>query len=158
MSEKIIRRLMYIGVRRGTRQKRLYVWYMLTDAEANNGKRIELDESRLMCFPKNLKRAEPGAIFEFLVEIKAEGKSVDTGSGKYLEMWKHSAQVHEWQIESDSTEATMASESQAIKDMKDKSVWKALDPIREMYEQAGNKCRAQILALVIEHITRDSPL
>lgn len=145
--------LLYLGVRVGAKEKRVFSYYVYNYIEHKNGipNLNSLDSERILSFGgrKPPGRASPGAIIS--CEDRGEGAY---GAFKYHSRWPHDEQVtaiqalaRADQLELESRKSKRAAEQRDF-------VKATLDPIRDAYLAASFKAKKYLLAAVIEYITR----
>lgn len=149
-------RLVYLGVFRGTKIKRVHCWYPI-DADTPLEKNLPLPPQAyrsitVMTFAKlGRKSGKPGSVWEH----KQVGNQItNTRSGTYIGFWPHADQVTTWQLRHRALENAIREEGKKTAEMRQNAVFEALSPIRSLYKQSSPQIRTQMLAYIIEYITR----
>jgi hypothetical protein len=69
-------------------------------------------------------------------------------------MWPHSDQVRQWQLRHHTTKAQIAADRKEKKEASRQLWQEALNPVRAEYRRASPARRRQIIAYILEYITR----
>lgn len=150
-------RLVYLGIARGKKTKRVHVWYPIDRAmEIKDHPPLPKhawNNKACLCFSKVGRRAgSPGAVWEF----EQTGDAISM-SGTYIGFWPRSDQTREWQLHHHVLDNEIRRDGKAAKEMRQNVVFEALEPVRALYHSSSHALRVQMLAYIIEYIMRGKP-
>ncbi|HSY84732.1 MAG TPA: hypothetical protein VK807_23405 [Gemmatimonadaceae bacterium] len=142
-------------------------YWIITDDELRSGE-LALDEpgmesERIFCVDakacRKLAMTSVGAVYEVRADPAQGRVQLATGRvGKQVGRWPVKAAVARWAALSAARERDDQAEDQARKDAKVDELRRHLEPVRRAYNEATGSQRAQLIALVVELVTRRTPL
>lgn len=158
-------RWVYMGMRAVGKDHKLYhIWWSIPGSVRISWNKQEsslepipeeLFGDNAHWFTKNLNvGATVGNVYEFDVEY--DGKKVYIGgeNRQYLGNWPINNQWMEWVSLTNAAKETRTAHNRKYRVMHTNPVYDALEPIRDAFKKASPPMRRQILAYVIERITR----
>lgn len=110
---------------------------------------------------KKITPGKPGSIWLIDVTKRPDGEGLTAvavdrrlTSERYVGQWPNSDEVAEWQAQSLAAEHAASKAKAVYKEIGDDQLWELLLPIRQAYHNLGLAGKRQLLALVVEYVTR----
>lgn len=156
-TERITIHLLFLGRRKGTKKKQVWLWYDI-DLSLNDGSRLKYDSRKEAYYSgKNIvPHALPGLIVS--VQATPDHKTVYPGTAKSVGRWENRDDITLWQSQSRAEEGEIETEQRVLKELKETLPAEALSPFRRAYHKMRNsRHQAHLLAWIIQEITRWRP-
>lgn len=153
-SERDLIHMVFLGFRR-LRSHKLGAAWAEVDPDCNDGDRMKVGDDKVHLFAGKplIRAAQPGVIIT--IEATKDRTKVSPATAQVAGHWENEEDVAEWNALHRAVEREDAAKKRAVSALREKLPKERLAPFRRAYHKAANAAqKAQILALVIEEITK----